>query len=160
MCDIQSISKMILTNQNFCIKDILQKISNDYNIDYQELLDKYVSDSISTCKTICKSKCKLQPHEQCCAKKQDGMRCTRRHKEESRFCGKHENNLKFGQIEENETDGEVISTTRIYINDKSYLVDNNNIVYSDDINNPEVIGKCKKNFNSSENKYSYEIIKD
>lgn len=133
--------------------ELLKNISKDYNINFDELMGKYITSNV--CKP-CNNK--IQDHEQCCARKQDGMRCTRRHKQGSRFCGKHVNNLKFGeynQTEKNDSE-QTIRVIKITIDGRQYLMDNNNIVYTNNPEKPEVIGKCRKIMKNDE--VAYEMI--
>ena len=45
---------------------------------------------------------------------------------------------------------------KITISGKTYLLDNNNIVYTDNPENPEVVGKCNKI--TKDNEITYELI--
>lgn len=137
------------------ITNLLKCISNDYNLDLKELTTKYLDGSESKKNSINK----IQDHEQCCARKQDGMRCSRRHKPGSRYCGKHENTLKFGEFNDNnekKNEDLTVRVVKIIINGVTYLMDNNNIVYTDDTDKPEVIGKCKKI--TKDDEITYELI--
>lgn len=146
---------MINTYETKKTTELLKNISKDYNLNYEELLSKYLNNN-NVCKPCGNNK--IQDHEQCSARKQDGMRCTRRHKEGSRFCGKHENNLKFGeynQTEDNDSE-QTIRVIKITIDGKNYLMDNNNIVYTDNQEKPEVVGKCRKIMKNDE--VTYELL--
>ena len=44
----------------------------------------------------------LEKCELCMAKKADRQQCTRRRKGNSEYCGKHQNNLKFGRVDDDE----------------------------------------------------------
>jgi len=146
---------LLTTYETKKTKDLLKNISKDYNLNYEELLGKYLNNNV--CKA-CNNNNKIQEHEQCSAKKQDGLRCTRRHKQGTRFCGKHENNLKFGEYTqtENNDSEQTIRVIKITIDCKNYLMDNNNIVYTDNQEKPEVIGKCRKIIKNDE--VIYELL--
>ena len=85
------------------------------------------------------------------ARKQDGNQCTRK-KKNGDFCGKHEKHQKYGRIDDYNNLVEKLSQDDNYImvwtesiNNKEYLVDSNNIVYTKNLNSPEIIGKKKSN---------------
>ena len=142
--DLEEISNSLLTIYNEKIKTILDTISKDYNINNIELYNKFL-------KKKPKNKLKniqLDKHI-CMARKQDGNQCTRK-KKFGDFCGKHETNQKFGRIDDYNNlinklshDDNYIMTWIEIINNKEYLVDSNDIVYTNNLNNPQIIGKKK-----------------
>ena len=139
MTEVNTITNLIISNQNKNIKSILGKISNDYDIDMNELCNKYLTNTVIN--TIVS---KLSSSERCFAKKQDGLRCTRRHQETSEYCGKHINNLKYGRFdtENNQNnDNDFIRTKKEKINGVDYLIDMYERVYS--LNADKVSGKHK-----------------
>ena len=81
------------------------------------------------------------------ARKQDGNQCSRRKKYDD-YCGKHVKNQKFGRIDDcnnllqdfSEDDNYIMVWKEQY-KDNEYLVDSNNIVYSNSIENPKILGK-------------------
>ena len=82
------------------------------------------------------------------ARKADGHQCTRRRKDGTEFCGKHSNNLKFGRIDDEDKlskNDNFIKCSAIQINGKDYLIDDNKIVYSYNIDVPTIIGGLDEN---------------
>lgn len=130
------------TTQNYIknIKLILDNIATDYNIDKNELY-KYLenkkknNDIPNSCNNLCM------------ARKQDGNQCTRK-KKYNDYCGKHVNNQKHGRIDDCDNLVEDLSQDENYImvwkenyENKEYLIDSNNIVYTNNVDNPQIIGK-------------------
>ena len=137
------------------IKTIIEQISSTYDIDYNELATKFLSNNnIKTTTKEPRKKQKITEEQQCQAIKQDGQRCTRRNKPGCNYCGKHEKSKK-----EKEKD-DYIATKREIINGIEYLVDKDNIVYRDNIENPEIIGKKKITEENEIQKISIISIKD
>lgn len=148
-----NLSNTSIVNDLQCIfnshmKSLLEKISCDYNLDKSELYQKYLDDSSNDSISLSiKKKRKSKKGDTdilCLARKADGQQCTRRKKDHNDFCGKHSNNLKYGRIDDEvkfSNNDNYINTTIENINGVDYLVDNNNIVYSYDIDNPVIIGK-------------------
>ena len=80
----------------------------------------------------------------CTAKRANGEQCTRRRKDSLEFCGKHNKNLKFGRIDDKtkySDNNEFLKTKEIKIDGKNYLINDKNIVFNYDMNNPMIIGK-------------------
>ena len=137
------------------MKIMLEQISSTYDIDYNELATKFLSNHIKNTNTKePRKKQKITEEQQCKAMKQDGERCTRRHKPGCNYCGKHEKSKK-----EKEKD-DYIATKREIINGIEYLVDKDNIVYRDNIENPEIIGKKKITEENGFKKVSIIYIED
>tara|TARA_B100000674_G_C37911872_1_gene948986 strand:+ start:912 stop:1427 length:516 start_codon:yes stop_codon:yes gene_type:complete len=88
--------------------------------------------------------------DRCKAKRANGEQCSRRSKDDSKFCGTHIKGIPHGQIEEN---GNNIEDTRRKVTvwaeeimGITYYIDKNNNVYSpsdiiNNIDNPNVIAK-------------------
>ena len=139
---LEEISNNISTICNDKIKTILDNISKEYNISDIELYSKYLNKNCKPRSQICDSNDNI-----CMARKQDGNQCTRR-KKNGDFCGKHISNQKFGRIDDYNNLVDKLSQDDNYImtwiekfNSKEYLVDKNNIVYTNNLNNPEIVGK-------------------
>ena len=112
------------------LKKILNSISKEYKIDKKKLFNKYLYCNFN--------------NNFCLAKKQDGYQCTRRKKKGFDFCGKHINSRKNGRIDVNNekiNDNSYILTEIEKFGNKEYLIDENNILFSKNINEPEIIGK-------------------
>lgn len=140
---------------------ILDTINKDYNIS-DPLKDKY-NDQISNIGIkfgIKKRNRRILPTElQCMGRKLDGHQCTRSKRPGNDYCLSHIKNLPYGRIDDTtyeETHKEMLNkkkgnsdqvnddfiVTHIEtIEDQKYLVDNNNNVYSYDIDNPTLLGK-------------------
>lgn len=137
-----SLNKKLQFIVNDELNKILTNISNKYNISYDELVEFVNKDN---------------DNNKCIARKQDGLQCTRNKKPNSDYCGKHETNRKYGRIDDNcniHNDDEDCEKTHIEkISNIDYLVDNDNFVYTNNIENPTLIGKKENNsvvfFNNS-----------
>ena len=148
--DLEKINSTLLTLFNDKIKNILDSISKEYNIDkvdlYKKHINGYEKGKIKISNTECHNNNNI-----CMARKQDGNQCTRK-KKNGDFCGKHEKNQKYGRIDDynnlveklSQDDNYIMVWTEI-INEKEYLVDSNNIVYTKNLNSPEIIGKKNSN---------------
>jgi len=125
------------------IKSILDNISIDYNLDKEDLYKYLEKKSSNKVKNTCSNLCM--------ARKQDGNQCTRK-KKYNDYCGKHVNNQKYGRIDDcshliedfSEDENYIMVWTEKYKN-IDYLVDSNNIVYTNNIENPKIIGKKVNN---------------
>ena len=90
-------------------------------------------------------------HERCCALRANGLQCTRRKKNNEKFCGTHSKGRPHGQIDD---DHEVINITKREvwaqdINGIIYYIDKEHNVYDhgdimEGITNPKVIAKYVK----------------
>lgn len=136
------------------LNTILAEISNEFNIDKQKLdkfLDKTKTEldlSLPSTKQKRKKNKQLSKDKLCMARKADGHQCTRRRKDGTEFCGKHSNNLKFGRIDDEDKlskNDNFIKCSAIQINGKDYLIDDNKIVYSYNIDVPTIIGGLDEN---------------
>ena len=111
----------------------------------------------------------LQSHEQCGARKQDGHQCSRRHKPNEIYCGKHIKNRPFGvyngadittsksktisvsvkkRIERKQRNfDDIIVLKSVQVKNKYYYMDKHRILYNPEPVNGcyEVIGKLKNN---------------
>ena len=148
---LDQINKNVLNLYTQNLKVILDNISATYNINKTDLYNKYITtDMLSSGLTKKRKKQKISSNKVLCmARKQDGNQCTRRPKESSEYCGKHIKNRKFGRADNNNDnlvhkladDDNYVMTWIEQFNGKEYLVDNNNIVYTNDINSPVIVGK-------------------
>lgn len=151
--DKDNILQLLSNVFNSNLKEILIKISDDYNLDSDTLINKYVGD-IQDINLVLDDKRKkrkknkiLASDELCMAKKADNLQCTRRRKEGCEYCGKHQNNLKFGRIDDEERYNDktkYIRTIHKRIDGEDYLIDDDNIVYTFDKTSPEVLGVFKE----------------
>ena len=139
---INKISNQIINIYNVELKQVLTNISENYNIDKNELFDRYINNN------ICNKKIKSTYINLCMARKQDGNQCTRRKNNISDFCGKHMKNNKYGRIDSHSNIVDKLANDDNYImtwvekfNEKDYLIDSNNIVYTMDVDNPSILGK-------------------
>jgi len=147
--------------KNQCTK-IIKKIAQEYDLDEEVLINKYLPKEIFECTTTHKKKRKktiLKDEEQCLARKQDGLRCTRRRKKDSitacilEFCGKHQSGqIPFGRVDDLKLENNYFKTKKTdkqvkvlkqLINGKEYYIDSNNIVYN--LEGTKIIGKKHKN---------------
>lgn len=136
------------------LKSILTEISDKYNINKEALIANYlvldgsvVDLGNASPKRKRKKNKQLQKDELCMARKADNAQCTRRRKDNMEYCGKHCNNLKFGRIDDEEkfsNNENFITCFTEEIDGINYLVDSNQIVYSLDFENPQILGKKNK----------------
>ena len=126
-----SLNKKIQSVGNSELKIYIDKISNKYNISIDDLLDT-INDNTSN---------------KCLARKQDGLQCTRNKKPNCDYCGKHIINRKFGNIDKiNDNDNhDCIRMSIENIDNVDYLIDDENLVYTNNIENPTLIGSKTNN---------------
>ena len=145
----QDITSTLKVLYNSKLHEILDNIADKYGILNTTLYKDYLIDDLdlavltgSTAKKKRKKNKVLAPAQLCLARKADGDRCTRRKKESADFCGKHSGNLKYGRIDDNDQhpSESYIQCSAITIDGEQYLIDNKKIVYSYNIDNPEIIG--------------------
>ncbi len=139
---------------NSKLKEIFAEISCEFGISIDTLYEKYLiknleieSINLNTSKKKKRKKNKtLEPEQLCMARKADGEQCTRRRKDCSEFCGKHSGNLKYGRIDDDTKHPaeSFIQCTPITLDNVDYLIDSNKVVYSYNIENPEIIGGLNK----------------
>ena len=141
------------------IDNILKKICLDYQLDIDTVSKKYNMDvtKIGIKLGVKKRNRRVLPkHLQCMGRKLDGKQCTRGRKDNSDYCKSHMNKLPYGRIDDefklkeplkrgrkrksSSKEVEYVFTHIDVIDGENYLVDNNNFVYSFDINNPEFLG--------------------
>ena len=143
------------------IRTIVEKICNSYNLNPNEVLQKYNIDilNIGAKFGVKKRNRRVLPsNKQCMGRKLDGKQCTRGRKDNSEFCKSHQNKLPFGRIDDDDycakepskrgrkkknnvlNCNKYIVTHIEEIEGNNYLVDDNNLVYSFDVNNPLFLG--------------------
>lgn len=101
----------------------------------------------------------LEDDKRCMGRKIDGKQCTRSRLSHTEFCKSHKENLPHGRIDDTSfelpekgkrgrkkkkvdyNNGDYIATTVQMIGTQQYLVDENNLVYSYNIESPVFIGK-------------------
>ena len=134
---------------NSHIGSILTDISNEYNLDLDSLKLKYIQQNeinfnVFNKKRPRKKNKTVTKEDLCMARKADSHQCTRRRKSGCDFCGKHIGNLKHGRIDdadEYSNNDKFIHCSIKMIKGKEYLIDQNNIVYTNDVENPSILGK-------------------
>ena len=131
---LNSLNKKINNIINTEFNNYIQLISNKYNININELNDLINNNNNNN-------------NNKCLARKQDGLQCTRNKKPNEDYCGKHIHNRKFGRIDDNNhnIDDNLLKTTIENLNGENYLVDSDNYVYTNNIENPTLIGKKENN---------------
>lgn len=143
------------------IKSIIEKICNNNNLNCVDVLQKYNIDilNIGAKFGVKKRNRRVLPlDKQCMGRKLDGKQCTRGRKDNIEFCKSHQNKLPFGRIDDNEyfikepskrgrkkknnilNCNKYIITHIEEIEGNNYLVDDHNLVYSFDVNNPSFLG--------------------
>lgn len=143
------------------IKTIIEKICYNYNLNSNDVLQKYNIDilNIGAKFGVKKRNRRVLPSDkQCMGRKLDGKQCTRGRKDNSEFCKSHQNKLPFGRIDDDDycvkepskrgrkkknnilNCNKYIVTHIEEIEGSNYLVDDNNLVYSFDVNNPSFLG--------------------
>ena len=152
----------IIPNELFKIitlefNNLLKKICDENNLNQEIITDKYSSEisKLGSKFGIKKrNRRKLPGDLQCMGRKLDGKQCTRGKRDTSDFCKSHANKLPFGRFDEpfkgkelnkrgrkkKEKNDNCIATYMKVIDGKNYLMDDNNFIYSFNINNPEFLG--------------------
>lgn len=161
--DINSIKPIMPSDLFTIIQDeidnIFKKICIDYNLDIDTVSKRYNMDvtKIGIKLGVKKRNRRVLPsHLQCMGRKLDGKQCTRGRKDNSDYCKSHMNKLPYGRIDDefklkeplkrgrkrksSSKEVEYVYTNIDVIDGENYLVDNNNLVYSFDINNPVFLG--------------------
>tara|TARA_B100000497_G_C7695385_1_gene424494 strand:- start:1217 stop:1750 length:534 start_codon:yes stop_codon:yes gene_type:complete len=143
----------LLQIYNSHVERMLDNIAVDYNLSAQELKNKYIQENnvdfniFSKTKRPRKKNKQVTKDELCMARKADSCQCTRRRKAGSDYCGKHINNLKHGRIDDNEeysNNDKFMVCSITTINGKEYLMDQNNIIYTNDVESPTILGKLEQ----------------
>jgi len=147
---------------NIELKIILEKICEDNNLNSKSILEKYSNDisKIGSKFGVKKRNRRVLPFEfQCMGRKLDGKQCTRGKRDNSDYCKSHENKLPYGRIDEpfklkeskvrgrkkKDKLNDFVATHVEIIDGMNYLVDDNNFVYTFNINNPEFLGIKQNN---------------
>lgn len=161
--DIKSIKPIMPSDLFNIIQDeidnMFKKICLDYKLDIDVVSKKYNMDvtKIGIKLGVKKRNRRVLPsHLQCMGRKLDGKQCTRGRKDNSDYCKSHMNKLPYGRIDDefklkeplkrgrkrksSSKEVEYVYTHIDVIDGENYLVDNNNLVYSFDINNPVFLG--------------------
>ena len=134
---------------NSHISNILKEVSVEYNLDLDSLQTKYIQQNeidfnVFNKKRPRKKNKTVTKEDLCMARKADSLQCTRRRKSGCDFCGKHVGNLKHGRIDDTDeysNSDKFIHCSIKTINGTQYLIDQNNIVYTNDVENPSILGK-------------------
>lgn len=143
------------------IKTIIEKICGDYKLSSNEVLEKYNIDilNIGAKFGVKKRNRRILPYnKQCMGRKLDSKQCTRGRKDNTEFCKSHLNKLPFGRIDDvdfcakepskrgRKRKNNILNCNKYIvthiedIEGSNYLVDDNNFVYSFDVNNPIFLG--------------------
>ena len=137
------------------LENMLETISKQYNIDYEELKKLSFSNSNLAIQYGIRKriKRKIDKDKQCMGRKIDGEQCTRSRKDCSEYCLSHQKNLKFGRVDDGrvitqETErkkkkrrgDDYIATKRKTIDDVVYLMDEKRNIYSYNLENPKYLG--------------------
>lgn len=138
---------------NTHVESILKNISEEYNLNLDNLRHKYIDNNEIDLNVFNKKRARkknkvVKKEELCMARKADMQQCTRRRKPGSEFCGKHCGCLKHGRIDDSEeyTDNDkFIKCQLTNIEGKDYLIDNNNMIYTTDVENPFCVGRLSNN---------------
>jgi hypothetical protein len=168
--DINVIKPLISSELFKIIKDeiikLMDKVLNENNISDINILENYDDDisKIGLKLGIKKRNRRSLPKEmQCMGRKLDGYQCTRSKRSGSDYCLSHIKRLPHGRIDDNSynlkekgkrgrkkkpfdiTDGEYVATCMEILDNKKVLVDNNNNVYTYNIDDPKRLGKKVNN---------------
>ena len=142
------------------VKTILEKMCAEYDLNYNDVIAKYNIDilNIGAKFGVKKRNRRVLPSDkQCMGRKLDGKQCTRGRKGNTEYCKSHLNKLPFGRIDDEYSAKEpskrgrkrknnVLSCNKYIVthmeqlDGHNYLVDDNNLVYSFDVNNPAFLG--------------------
>lgn len=148
--DLENISEKITVIIRHECEKIIENIAVDKGLDKDDLIDKYLDCNLNSNFLKVEKKKRMRrnvPSDQMClGRKMDMSQCTRRRKGDKLFCATHFNNLPFGRIDDskeyvNQNKSNDYIAMRVYeIDNNSYLIDNNNIIYTYDVENPVRIG--------------------
>jgi hypothetical protein len=107
-----------------CLSQIVKFISDEYNINYSDILDRINNKYIQ-------KKRPIKPSNFCLARKPNFEQCTRNKKNNSDFCANHQYYHPNGRIdEENTTTINYIKLKPIELFNTAYFIDKNNHLYS------------------------------
>jgi hypothetical protein len=107
----EELMKLIEDNTRAQLLEVLSDISENYGIARNELVQKYLTvQTKSGIKSI---------SDLCIAKVASGKQCSRRHREDSVFCGSHVDTQPFGVVSTDSTP----ATTRVVIKTKIKTVE-------------------------------------
>jgi hypothetical protein len=159
-------SNVILINKNY--ENIIKKISKDYDLEYNQLINKYKlfssKDTVNIVKKNKRKRNKIPDHFRCLGRKQCGNQCTRRRRSKINFCGSHEKGLPYGRIDDGidykpkvkgkrgrkkknpsledlSSNNDYIATWKDPELGDQYLIDKDNIVYTNNPENPRIVGR-------------------
>lgn len=116
------------------IYQVLTKISKDYNIPFNDLINKYIQNELL-----------LDDKYRCIAKMKKGNQCQRKKRKNCDFCSFHYKSLPFGTIHQTKENKELLNKyIETWIDEDlgdEYLIDKNNIVYTNNPKSPIIVGK-------------------
>ena len=143
------------------LENMLHSISQTYDIDYEELKKLSFSNANLAIQYGIRKriKRKIDKDKQCMGRKIDGKQCTRSSLEESEFCKSHKENLPHGRYDNKDyivpekgkrgrkkksidyNDGNYIATHLEMIDGVQYLVNEEGLIFSYNIESPIFIGQ-------------------
>ena len=142
------ISTESITQQLFNLinNEVLHKIEEiskkeNLNLDMEYISKTYLENLyLGEYKQVKKRERRLpSKEEQCKGRKNDFTQCTRKRKNGTEFCQSHLKNLRFGRVDD--VNEEYVPMWEEEINGVMYLIDNNNLIYTNDHKSPELVGK-------------------
>lgn len=159
------ISSKLLKTFNDIYSNALSNISEKYNINERELKNSFKLDSTKIAIELGIKKRNrriLDDTKRCLGRKFDGNQCTRSRRDNSDFCLSHEKNLPQGRIDDGSfkpkekgkrgrkkkqhafaNNDEYLATTLIEIKGEKYLIDEDDNVYTFNIERPVFKGKLE-----------------
>lgn len=148
--DIESISERLSQIVKIECDKLIDQIANEYNLNRKELSDKYLSNNNFSYEKKKRTRKSVPADQMCLGRKIDFTQCTRRRKGDKCFCATHANSLPFGRIDDGKEYPDSLKDVkknddyiamRVYeYEDNKYLIDNNNIIYTFNVDNPVRIG--------------------
>ena len=148
--------------------DILLDISEKYNLDYNNLKKEYQLFSKENTEKLApkpkRKRNKIPDKIRCMGRKQCGNQCTRKRRIDIEFCGSHQKGLPYGRIDDGidykpkekgkrgrkkknpsledlSSNNDYIATWKDPELGDQYLIDINNIVYTNNPERPRIVGK-------------------
>ncbi len=147
--EIDTISERLLNIVKIECDKLIDQIAIEYNLDRAELSEKFLS-SNHTFEKKKRTRKSVPADQMCLGRKIDFTQCTRRRKGDKCFCATHANSLPFGRIDDGKEYTENLKDVkknndyiamRVYeFENNKYLIDNNNIIYTFNVDNPVRIG--------------------
>lgn len=153
---------------NLHYKNIINSICKEHNLNFEKIVQKYKLFSTNFAKKdspkIKRKRNKIPDKIRCLGRKQCGEQCTRKRKNNQEFCGSHQKGLPYGRIDDGidykpkekgkrgrkkknpsledlSYNNDYVATWKDPELGDQYLIDSDNIVYTNNPENPRIVGR-------------------